>query len=90
MRHQVPCNKQALGIDKPIHGPWRQSSLAEFGMDDVWIFMPVVNADPQLEPKSVRAPTSHFEDGPHTFLKVLKPPRMLPPIHVVYFRSGGA
>lgn len=25
-----------------------------------------------------------------TFLNVLRPARMLPPVHVVYFRSGGA
>ncbi len=31
-----------------------------------------------------------FVFEPHTFLKVLKPARILPPIHVLYFLSGGA
>jgi hypothetical protein len=36
------------------------------------------------------ASAGHHGDAGLAFLKVLNPARMLPPVHVVYIRSGGA
>lgn len=58
--------------------------------------MPVVNADPHLFAASVHSHINSFEaqaaqQGSRlTFLNVLSPARILPPIQVEYFLSGGA
>lgn len=63
--------------------------------------MPVVNADPHLVAvsvnsriKNLEAHTAHREASQQgsqlTFLNVLSPAKILPPIQVEYFLSGGA
>lgn len=61
--------------------------------------MPVINADPHLVPSvsdgpgaAAAAPAARRERDRNrlTFLNVLSPARMLPPIQVLYLRSGGA
>ena len=39
---------------------------------------------------SISSPSQQVIKLPHTFLKVLRPAKILPPIHVEYFLSGGA
>ena len=53
-------------------------------MDNLWIFLIFLCANPHLHLVSDR------EDLSNTFRKVPKAARIEPPIHVVYFRSGGA
>ncbi len=65
--------------------------LCEFRVDDIWIFVPVVDADPHLERSQFVCSQGNLTiNTSHTFLKVLSPARILPPIHVEYFLSGGA
>jgi len=54
--------------------------------------MPVINTDPHLRPGQVNKQETSQNLGKdnHTFLNVLNPARILPPIHVEYFLSGGA
>lgn len=71
-------------------------------MNYIWILVPIIDADPHLEQLKYTVSvieTNHkvYEFGgcvsrglERTFLKVLRPARILPPIHVLYFRSGGA
>ena len=66
--------------------PWL---LRELGVDDVRVFLPFVLLYPHLQYVSVC--NVHREvPAELTFLNVLRPARMLPPVHVVYMRSGGA
>lgn len=58
--------------------------LRELGVDDVWVLLPLVLLDPHLQ--SVSAPHHLLRRRMMkslTFLKVLRPARMLPPVHVV-------
>lgn len=69
--------------------PFRES--CEFCVDNIWVFVPIINAHQHLSHLLV----THINllsqiHGPLTLRKVLKPARMLPPIHVEYLRSGGA
>ncbi len=65
-------------------------SLCEFCMYDIRVLMPVVNVDPHLPTRvSITDMDSKLVCRP-TFRNVLRPARILPPIHVLYFRSGGA
>lgn len=66
----------------------RNAFLNEFPVDDLGVFMPFVCANPHLLLVSRAALTLHAKRL--TFLKVLNPARIPPPIHVVYFRSAGA
>lgn len=74
---------------------------SEFRMDYIWVFMPVINADPHLPDKrlsishdvvtyGVLAREERRHSMGHTFLNVLRPAKILPPIQVLYFLSGGA
>lgn len=58
-------------------------------MDDIRVFMPVVDTDPHLDTKLALCVRDTAQSAP-TFLKVLSPAKILPPIHVEYFLSGGA
>jgi hypothetical protein len=69
-------------------GP-RKPSI-EFGMDDIRILVPIVNSHPHLAALVRIIVQQYIRVLRLTFRKVLKPARMLPPIHVLYFRSGGA
>lgn len=65
----------------------------EFTVDDFGVFVPLIGANPHLRIISIVHEPSW--DGmamtePLTFLKVLNPARIPPPIHVVYFLSAGA
>lgn len=51
--------------------------------------MPVVNAHPHLL-KQLESQLGSNWSVKHTFRNVLRPARILPPIQVEYFRSGGA
>ena len=68
-------------------------------MNELRVFIPVVNADPHLSrhvslhasDTTSATPGSQRSIEPRlTFLNVLRPAKMLPPIHVLYLRSGGA
>lgn len=66
--------------------------LGKFGMDDIRIFVPVIDIDPHLPLEyqlQLKCQCSHLEYG-ITFRNVLNPAKILPPIQVLYFRSGGA
>lgn len=53
--------------------------------------MPVVDTDPHLNIMSANPTGRHRALGSeHTFLNVLNPAKILPPIQVEYFLSGGA
>ena len=63
--------------------------LCEFRVDDIRILVPVIDADPHLKIKLALC-IQITSNTPHTFLKVLSPAKILPPIQVEYFLSGGA
>ena len=44
----VPGLDQILFSTRDIQQRWTRSSSGKFSMDNVWVFMPVVNADPHL------------------------------------------
>lgn len=67
-----------------------RSSLRELCVDDVWVLLPLVLLDPHLRRTCQLSPPWRTVLKSQTFLKVLSPARMLPPVHVVYIRSGGA
>lgn len=62
--------------------------LIKLRVYDFRIFMPIINMNPHLQRLVSRNGYSLMTRL--TFRKVLKPARMLPPIHVLYFLSGGA
>lgn len=64
------------------------ASLCELGMDDVGVLMPIINTNPHLLQVSIL--TKNNATASLTFRKVLNPAKMLPPIQVEYFLSGGA
>lgn len=69
--------------------PYHTLRLGKLCMDDVWVFLPFILLDPHL--CFVSAPVkSSVPSEQLTFLKVLRPARILPPVHVVYILSGGA
>lgn len=69
-------------------GP-RKPSI-EFGMDDIRILVPIIDPHPHLEALVKIIVQQYISVSRPTFRKVLNPARMLPPIHVLYFLSGGA
>jgi len=68
--------------------PGRKAFLDEFPVDDFGVFVPFVCANPHLF--LVSSAIQIHRASRLTFLKVLNPARIPPPIHVVYFRSAGA
>ncbi len=71
---------------------WR-GGLCELRMDNIGILMPVVNTDPHLHIKLASCPVSNYLNWrriKYTFRNVLNPAKILPPIQVEYFLSGGA
>ena len=58
------------------------SRLGKFRVDDVWILLPLVFFYPHLHARVSMASYIPTRNGP-TFLNVLKPARILPPVHVV-------
>lgn len=67
--------------------------LRELCVYDIRILVPIINTNPHLHIKI----SKHFSSlisfdraHQHTFLNVLSPAKILPPIHVEYLRSGGA
>ena len=60
----------------------------EFSVYYIWILLPGVFLYPHLAPFSFHQKCKKL--GYLTFLNVLSPARILPPVHVVYFLSGGA
>lgn len=69
-----------------------EHSLCKFGVNDVRVLVPVVNAHPHLSRHSLATIRNILlgKDRMLTLRNVLRPARMLPPIHVEYLRSGGA
>lgn len=60
-------------------------------MNDVRILVPLINTHPHLCAALTQSKYHRkCSAGILTFRNVLRPARMLPPIHVLYFRSGGA
>jgi hypothetical protein len=60
-----------------------------FLVDDVWVFLVLFCGNPHLRTGDVIQWGGRVKEDP-TFLKVLNPAKIDPPIHVEYFRSGGA
>ena len=58
-------------------------------MDYIWVFLILLGRDPHL---SAMNDVQMVGQGQKriTFLNVLRPAKIEPPIHVEYFRSGGA
>lgn len=75
-----------------VWSPSHHSCLCELCVDYIRVLMPVINADPHLQYCQQVSPViSSFNSRmQHTFLNVLKPAKILPPIQVEYFLSGGA
>lgn len=62
-------------------------------MDDVWVLLPSFVAHPHLSQTFISLDLLAYHikvANKLTFLNVLNPARILPPIHVLYFLSGGA
>jgi hypothetical protein len=64
-----------------IHGA--SSCSGEFGVDDVGVLLPFVLFYPHLRARVSQPAHALSGNKGLTFLKVLKPARMLPPVHVV-------
>lgn len=67
-----------------------RSSSCKFRMNNIGILMPVINAHPHLQYGLVILRQKTLDILKHTFLNVLRPAKILPPIQVEYFLSGGA
>lgn len=66
--------------------------LTKLRMNNIRILMPIIDIDPHLHTlvSQTLPSTPTFPEEEHTFRNVLNPARILPPIHVLYFLSGGA
>lgn len=69
---------------------WSASRLRELGMDNIGVLMPIVDAHPHLRQLAHQLATNLKKTMRLTLRNVLRPARILPPIHVEYLRSGGA
>lgn len=72
-----------------------KSLLAHLLVDDVWIFIVLFRRNPHLQNEEEREISAHNQNVfslpvKLTFLNVFNPAKILPPIQVEYFRSGGA
>ena len=72
----------------------QQPQLGELLVYDIRVLLPFIFIHPHLrfflEQLEERSRSGRCACTILTFLNVLKPARMLPPVHVVYLRSGGA
>lgn len=79
-RRQGGCGEQTAHLRLPGQTTIVRC-LGKLGMNDVGVLLPLVLLHPHLERTS--ASCHNFHATKLTFLNVLSPARMLPPVHVV-------
>ena len=83
------CNIRAIATElRPIIRPC--SALCKLLVYYVGIFLPFVLVDPHLHVDGLVRVLHSRTTRRLTFLNVLSPANILPPVQVVYLRSGGA